>query len=231
MKKVFLIGSIALIFGFFGCNLGGNDNPPSPPSAAVLFATLSPDAPGVNINLGTTAIAGSMPYGKYTPYAQVNAGATSLTITDATEATKFLDADVSLLEGSYYSAFLIDSAKKMKVALIKDELATVSTDSVRIRFFNFSPNSSAVDLAIDGGDVLSANRNFNDQDLNPASKTFTRVKAGSYKLEIKQAGTSNIVVNPVLFTFEGGGTYSIFIKGFVGGAVEKSLAIGTIRHL
>lgn len=232
MKKVLLIiGFGTLILGFLGCDTGGNANPPSSPSAAILFATLSPDAPNVNITLGAIAIARNMPYAKYTPYAQVNAGSENLTVTDASGTTAIVNENVSLLEGTYYSTFLIDSAKKMKVAVIKDELAAISSDSVRIRFFNFSPGTSAVDLAVEGGEVLSSNRKFNDQEVNSTFISFAKMKAGSYKLEIKESGTSNIIVNPVLFTFEGGGNYTIFLRGFIGGTAEKSLALGTMRHL
>ncbi|MGN6618490.1 MAG: DUF4397 domain-containing protein [Ilyomonas sp.] len=230
MKKLFTIPCfIILVLGFAGCNVGGNDTP-SAPSSAILFGTLSPDAPAVNITYGDISIAGGMPYSKYTPYAQVPAGTSKLQVTDATGSTTFADVSVSPEEGKYYSAFLIDSAKKMKVAFLKDELTSVSADSVKIRFLNFSPNSSAIDLAVKDGDILFANRNFNDQDLSPDNKKFIELKAGNYNLIIKEAGTSSIIAGPTLYTLEGGGTYTIFLKGFVSGTSEKALSLGNIRH-
>lgn len=230
MKKVFtILGFGILLFGFVSCNVGGNDTP-SVPSSAILFATLSPDAPAVNITYGTTPIAGGMPYSKYTAYVQVQAGTSKLQVTDATGSTTYADVNVSPEEGNYYSAFLIDSVKQMKIAFIKDELTNVSADSVKIRFLNFSPNASAVDLAVKDGDVIFSNRNFNDQDLSPDNKKFIELKAGNYNLIIKEAGTSSIIAGPTLYTLEGGGTYTIFLKGFVGGTSEKALSLGNLRH-
>ncbi len=231
MKKVLLIlGFGVVLTGFFSCDLGGN-NLPSAPAAAILFATLSPDAPNANIYVGSSTAVSNMPYARATNYAQIVPGRNTIRVTNSSGTAGIVTDSISVQEGNYYSLFLIDSVKRMKLALVKDELATLSSDSVRIRFFNFSPNAPAVDLLTKSGDSISVNRTFNDQSATPSLQKFNKIKQGSYIFSIKQSGSSTALVDSIKLDLTGGASYTLFLKGFVGGTQEKAIGLGNMRNM
>lgn len=231
MKKLLVIlGFGAVLTGFFGCDLGGN-NLPSTPAAAILFSTLSPDAPNTDIFVGSSSAASNIPYGRYTPYAQVVPGKSTIRITNSGGTPIIATDTINPQEGNYYSLFIVDSVKKMKVAFVKDALTTLSGDSVKIRFFNFSPNAPAVDLLTKSGDSISLHRTFNDQSAIPSLQGFKQMKKGSYVFSVRQSNSSTMLVDSVKLDLAGGATYTLFLKGFVGGTQEKSIGLGSMRNM
>jgi hypothetical protein len=231
MKKILLIlGFGVVLTGFFGCDLGGN-NMPSAPAAAILFATLSPDAPNADIYVGSSTAVSNMPYARATNYSQIVPGRNTIRITNAGGTPGIVTDTINVQEGYYYSLFLIDSVKRMKLALVKDELATVSSDSVRIRFFNFSPNAPAVDLLTKSGDSIFVNRTFNDQSATSSLQKFTKIKKGTYVFSVKQSHSSTTLVDSMKLDLVGGGNYTLFLKGFLGGTQEKAVGLGNMRNM
>jgi hypothetical protein len=136
------------------------------------------------------------------------------------------------MPGSMYSVFAIDSFSHIKATVVKDSLQSVSSDSVYVRFFHLSPNLPAVNIAISGGEVISANRSFNDQASVLQKQQFIKMKAGTYTFEIQQASPLEpiqTVTFPAL-ALNGGSNYTLFIKGFNGAGGEQALGLGYIRH-
>ena len=122
-----------------------------------------------------------------------------------------------------YSVFAIDSVSKIKAALVSDNLSVPAAGKAHVRFFHFSANAPAVDIAVTGGPVLFPNRLFNDQSTNAAYVNFTPVDAGTYNLEVRAAGTNTVVLALPNITLTAGKIYTVFAKGFLGGAGAQAL--------
>lgn len=231
MKKTILSFAVFffLLASFTGCSINNNNSTPGP-AAAVLFVAASPDAANVNIFVNANNVSANMPYGTLTSYSQITPGATALQVTLSGNSTPVINTTVTTLDGKYYSVFLVDSVSKIKASVVEDELQGVSPDSIRIRFFNFSPNTTAIDLTLADSTVISGNRTFNDQNISASYQKFISVKKGTYSFEVKQAGTSVSVLSLPGKDLSLSGTYTLFLKGFVGGTAEKALGMGIIRH-
>lgn len=229
-KQLFSLLAVATLF-FAACNDDLDNTPPATVSA-LLTATASPDAPKVNVYINGIGIAQSMPYGMFTPYVQVYSGITNIRLVPEGGSQPVIDTSINAMPGSMYSVFAIDSFAHIKATVVKDSLQSISSDSVYIRFFHFSPNTPAVNIAISGGDVISPNRSFNDQASVLQKQQFTKMKAGTYTFEIQQASPLEPIQTVTLppYTFIGGSNYTLFIKGFNGASDEKALGMGYIRH-
>ncbi len=111
-----------------------------------------------------------------------------------------------------------------------DDLTAPAAGKAHVRFFHFSANAPAVDIAVTGGAVLFANRSFNDQGTNTAAANFTPLNAGSYNLQVRVAGTNTVVLSLPGVVLTEGKIYTVFAKGFLGGTGNQALGAQIIMN-
>jgi hypothetical protein len=198
--------------------------------AQVMVVHASPNAPAVDVRINNTVALTNLAYPSNSSYNAVNAGNTNLKISPTGTTTYVIDANVNLTANTNYSVFAIDSVSKIKAAVVSDNLATPATGKSHIRFFHFSPNAPAVDIAVTGGPVLFANRSFNDQGNNTSTINFTPVDAGTYNLEVRAAGTTTAVLTIPNVSLTAGKIYTVFAKGFLGGTGTQALGAQIIMN-
>lgn len=167
-------------------------------------------------------------YGVYTPYYSATSGSYAFSFTDANNNT-LLTSTVVFAATKSYDYYVIDSFSKLKAAFVENDYTVPGTDSVFIRFFNFSPNSGAVSLADStAGANLFSNRAFNDQAGNPGYVSYARMPAGAYTFQLKNIFDS--VLASRKDTLSGGHVYSVFAKGFYNGTDVQALGIGQVQN-
>lgn len=225
-KTLFAIFSIALVMGVASCNLNDNNNT-TPPVAAVGFVNASPAA-SVDIYLNGSPVVYGLHYGSDTGYYSVQAGSYTLSIDSAGTTTPRYNNTVSFNPSTTYSVFTFDSLSHLQTAVVADSVGIPSADSVEARFFNFSPNSPAIDFAVNGT-VLFSNRTYNDISSNPSFAQFSYLAPGTYTAELRVAGTSTVLYSTSI-TVSGGKIYTFYAKGYVGDNGEESLSLGTVVH-
>ena len=231
MKKLFVYFTIfaALIVFSYSCNIDNSNT--NPPNATFAYVQASPDAGNLDVYANGGVIALNFPYTHDTGYYLAQPGIYDLKAAQTGTFNYLVDQNITFEAGKAYSVFTIDSASKMKVALVSDSLNAPSTDSPKIRFFNFSPNEGSVDLGISGvGTPWYTSRTFNDQATTTTYQNFVTIPAGTYNLQALQAGTSNIEASAPSTVLTGGKIYTIYLKGFKGGTGAQELGIGTVVH-
>ncbi len=139
---------------------------------------------------------------------------------------------LNLRSGFYYSLFLIDSLNKLQTTFISDSiLVAPPADSARLRFFHFSVNAPAFDLAESGGGpVLFSNRTFNDINTAPSYARFSTLPNGTYNFELRLAGTSTVVATLPNVVLNGAKIYTLYSRGFEGGTNAQAISIGVIGN-
>jgi hypothetical protein len=188
----------------------------------------SPDAPNVDVRINNAVALTNVAYPTNSPYTAVDAGNANFKISPAGTTTYVIDATVPLEANKYYSVFAIDSVSKIKAAVVMDNLTTPATGKSHVRFFHFSPNAPAVDIAVTDGPVVFSNRRFNDQATTASLANFTPLDAGTYNLEVRLAGTNTVVLPLPNITLTAGKIYTVFAKGFVGGTGVQALGAQVI---
>ncbi|HEY0680250.1 MAG TPA: DUF4397 domain-containing protein [Chitinophagaceae bacterium] len=222
--RLFLSAALSAIV-LWGCD---KDDDPIP-QANVMVVHASPNAPAVDIRVNNAVAKTNLAYPTNTGYLQVNAGATNLKVSPATTTTYVIDANVTLDANKNYSVFALDSVSKIKAAVVVDDLTAPAAGKAHVRFFHLSPNAPAVDIAVTGGPVVFGNRAFNDQ-ATANYTAFTPLNAASYNLEVRVAGTSTVVLSLPNIALQAGKIYTVFAKGFVGGAGSQALGAEIIVH-
>ena len=219
LKRVSLIVPVLAVAAFTaGC--GDDNNPISPvqaPQARVMAVHASPNAPAVDL-LVDNAVAGTgLAYPGNTPYLAVPPGTRNIKVNVAGSSTTVIDATLPLTGGVNYTVFASDSVSKIGPVVLTDDLTTPAAGKAHVRFVHLSPNAPAVDVAVQSGPVLFADKAF--KQFTP----FTPVDAGTYDLEVRLAGTSTVVLPLPGIQLQAGKIYTVFARGFVSGSSPQDL--------
>jgi hypothetical protein len=226
MKRIFV--NVAVAFGIltFASCLKDNNGTTNPTQGALMVANLSPDATGVNVTLNSQGYINNLVYGVYTPYYLQNAGTYNAGVTAS--STTIADS-ITIEPNKYYSYFIIDTLASLKYAFVEDKLVAPSSDSVYVRFLNFSPNSGSVNFRDSAThNYFSKARTFNDQSTTSSYATFTKMPAKMLTFQI--VGSDSSVLASKKDTLSGGHIYTIVAKGKLNGTSTQALGIGKIQN-
>jgi hypothetical protein len=230
MKKltVIVFGVMVMIIGATSCNVGSSNNT-NPQQGFFLVANLSPDSDPLNVYINGSPFFQSLGYGSYTQYYGAGAGSYSFSFY-GTSQTPVINNTVTIDATKTYSYFVIDSFSKVKSSFVQDQFLTPSADSIYIRFFNFSPNSVALNLTDSAsGTDLYGTRFFNDQGSNPDYIAFNKMPAGIYTFQLRNPGNDSILSSKK-DTLMGGHVFTLFATGFYSGAGKQALGLGKIQN-
>jgi len=222
MKKytfvLFLFG-LAISLVAAGCSSNSSD-PTSPTTggqARVMAIHASPNAPGVDLYVDGSKVDSNLTFPNNTPYLSVNSGTRAIAVKVAGTSTTVLSANLPIAGNTYYSVFAIDSVADLHALVLIDTLTAPAAGKAHLRFIHLSPNAPAVDITDTTGAVIIANKSFMDY------TSFIPLDAGTYNLQVRIAGTSTIVLRLSGIMLTEGKIYTVFAKGFVGGAGGQAL--------
>jgi hypothetical protein len=181
-------------------------------NACVNIIHASPDAPAVDIYVdGALALEG-LAFGSASGWVALPSGdhrvQVSATGTPADQAV--IDAELTLEEGAAYEVAAVGLVAEITAIVNPVNLSGLGEDEVRIRVVHASPDAPAVDIAVAGGDPL-----FTELAFPEASGTRT-VPAGTYDLEVRVAGSTDVALPLNGVEFEAGVVYSVYAIGLVG---------------
>ena len=207
-----------------------DDDDDDTPKSQVMVVHASPNGPAVDVRVNNAVAISNLAYPSNSNYTAVNSGATNLKVSPTGTMNYVIDANVTLAANTNYSVFAIDSVAKIKAAVVTDNLTAPAAGKAHVRFFHFSPNAPAVDIAVTGGSVLFPNRSFNDQGTNTSVINFTPLDAGTYNLEVRASGTNTVVLSLPGVVLTAGKIYTVFAKGFLGGTGAQALGAQIIMN-
>lgn len=214
---------IVLTTMIVGCSDDTNPTTTTPVSKANVMVThASPNAPGVDLLVDGIVAGTNLTFPNSTAYLSVNSGTRNIKVKVTGTPDTVIKADVPFEKDVNYSIFAVDSVTKISPVVVTDNLTMPASGKSHIRFFHFSPNAPAVDVAVTGGPVLFSNRTFN-KTVTSTEMVFTPVDAGTYNLEVRLAGTTTVVLSLPGIVLGNGKIYTVFAKGFVGGTGTQAL--------
>jgi hypothetical protein len=213
--------AVALVaaLGASGCSEDDDKNPVAPAlSASVMTIHASPDAPEVDLLVDNAIAKTALAYPANTGYLSVTAGSHNIKVNVTGTSDTVINTDLSLTGGMSYSVFAVDSVAVISALVLTDDLTAPAAGKAHVRFVHLSPNAPAVDIALQGGGpVVFGNKAFKEY------TAFTPLDAGTYDLEVRLAGTTDVVLPLSGITLQAGKIYTVFAKGFVGATGAQAL--------
>lgn len=183
--------------------------------ACVNVIHASPDAPAVDVYVNGEAALTELAFGEASGWVGLPAGEHQIQVAAAGSdvASAVIDANVELMAGEAYEVAATGLLAEIEAQVYPVDLASVGSEAepmARIRVVHASPDAPAVDVAVTDGDVLIGELAF------PNASDYLEVPAGSYDLEVRPAGATDVVLELPGVELEGGTAYSVYAIGLAG---------------
>jgi Domain of unknown function (DUF4397) len=158
--------------------------------ARVRVLHLSPDVSKIDVYVDGTRTLAAVPFKTATKHAQVPAGTHTVELRPAGSATgdrPLESARATVAAGAAYTLAAVGPAAKLQLLVLKDDFTAPPPGKAKLRSIDATPQSPPIDIAIAGGPVLFHNLTF------PKATPFATIDAGSMALEVRMAGTDQVV--------------------------------------
>jgi hypothetical protein len=179
--------------------------------ACINVVHASPDAPDVDVYLdGALALEG-LAFGTFSGWVAVPAGDYRVQVAPAGQGADaaVIDAEVTVEAGDAYHIAATAVVAEIAPAVFQADLGPLDSGTARVRVLHTSPDAPPIDVAVTGGDVLIENLSF------PNASAFLEVPAGSYDLEVRPAGATDVVLPLPGVEFGAGMLYDVFAIGLL----------------
>lgn len=206
---IILLGIIAL--SFTSC-LKNNDNDTVAPVAAYISViNASPGSQPVDFYLDNNrGNAYPIGYGQGLDYINAFTGKRTAAFYRA-GTQQLIKSDTTTLQANkFYTLYLTNASATPEFLLLNDELTRPTTGMASIRLVNVSATAPAVDLAIKQGAVLVSNKAY--KGFSP----FVPVQNNTYTLEIREAGTTNVLFTLTDIKLNSNTIYTVWLQGVPG---------------
>ncbi|HNP24501.1 MAG TPA: DUF4397 domain-containing protein [Panacibacter sp.] len=232
MKKSLLpvLVFTAISITLTNCNITNKGT--TPPVSGFFFVHASADAPNFDVFASGSVVAYNFPYKADTGYFIVNPQTFEFKVAPTGTTNYVLTNIVPLSADTYYSLFLVDSLKKIKLVSVRDRIIVPGSDSAAVRFLQFSPNTPYLTAQLQNStDTLKfTGRTFNDQVSDTTRSTFKPLKAGTYSLALYLMGSGTPFISFQNISLVSGKDYSVYLSGFYEGTGAQALDKSIIQH-
>ncbi len=177
--------------------------------ACISVVHASPDAPLVDIYVDGQPVLTGLAFGWWSDWLALPAGEHQIQVTATGTApeTAVIDATLTLEAGEAYQVAATGFLNEIAPQVYGANLSPLANDMARLRAVHTVPDAPAVDIAVAGGEVLISNLEF------PNASDYLEVPAGTYDLEIRAAGTNDVILPLPGVQLEGSTVYDVYAIG------------------
>lgn len=217
-----MIGMICLLAVLFtSCVKDRNNYIDEQPVALLSVINASPDSKPLDFYLDQNK-ANSFPisYAHGLDYLRAYTGHRNATFYTAGTRDKVKTDTITLRANRNYSLFLSNSISNPDMMLLADTINRPASGMASIRFVDLSTDAPTVDLGVKGGAVLAASKTYKGY------TSFMPIQGNSaYTLEIRQAGTTTVLVSLSNINLRSGSVYTVWLHGLAAATDQTKLAV------
>jgi hypothetical protein len=157
-----------------------------------------------------------VPFKTVSEYLKVKPGKFKVEVREAgapANSTPVIAATVELEAGKAYTVAVFGQLTDVKAALLTDDMARPGESKSKVRLIQAIPGEDGVDL-VAGGDVLVSDAKF------PSASDYQEVPAGSVDVEVRKAGSSEVLAKASNVKLPSGSISSLVAVGGIGEKLE-----------
>ncbi|SFR80619.1 DUF4397 domain-containing protein [Anaeromicropila populeti] len=174
-----------------------------------------PDAPGVDIYANNRLIVENIAFGEYTPYLSIPDGEYNITIfPTGTNTTPVLNKILNAENDVMLTLVAAGTLDEIGLYAISDKEDSSKMNQAMVRFVHLSPDAPAVDITLPDGTVVFGNVSFMEM------THYMEVMPMDYTLQVRAAGTSDVVLTVPGLTLMPNQNYTVYAIGFLNGEPE-----------
>ena len=180
-------------------------------AAKVRVGHFSPDAPAVDVYANGGAILTDVPFGVLSDYLEVPGGTYTIEVVaagaDPADGAVIGPVDLDFASGTMTTVAATNTLENIEAQVLADE--PMPQDGIaQVRVVHFSADAPAVDIALDGGDVVVENLEYPN-----ATEAYLDLPEGEYDLEIRPTGTTDVAFDIDPLDLPGGNSFTVFAIG------------------
>jgi hypothetical protein len=173
----------------------------------VRFLHTSPDAPDVDIYINGQMQVKRLPFRVASNYLTLKPGKYHIDIyPTGNSVDSVLNKKITVEPGKTYTLATIDSVKKMRLLPYLNQPEVPANES-KIRFLHLSPDTGALDIAVKDRDVVFPNVSYKQ------ATDYLGIMPMTVDLEVREAGTKNLVLPMPKAQFRPNETYTVVLIG------------------
>lgn len=196
---------------------GDDDDDGAPPSEALLRVVHgSPDAPEVDVLLNDSIVLMDVPYLGQSGYLVVAAGPANIKVNVAGTDMTVIDADVVLDADTAYTVAAVNQVANIEALVLVDDLEPPADGQARVRLIHGAPSAPEVDIFFGAPDAALGDPLLEDVPYLAVADGNV-VDAGTYRVRIAPAGTTDIVIDTGAIPLESGVAYTAIAVDAAGG--------------
>lgn len=170
-----------------------------------------PDAPNVDIYANDKLIINNLAYGNYTDYLPIPEGMYQISLYVAgTKNSPVLTNMLAVNKNSILTVAAVGTLSDIDFLAITDANESRRSGKSMIRFLHLSPNAPAVDITLPNGTVIFSNISFEH------ITSYIDVAPMNYTLQVRVAGTSNVVLTVPNVNLMADKYYTVYAIGLIG---------------
>jgi Domain of unknown function (DUF4397) len=157
-----------------------------------------------------------VPFKTVSDYLKVRPGEFKVEVREAGEPVSsppVIAATVELETGKAYTVAVFGQLTSVKAALLTDDMSRPGDGKSKVRLIQAIPGEEAVDL-VTGGDVLVPGARF------PSASDYREVPAGSVDVEVRKAGSGEVLAKAGNLRLPSGSISSLVAVGGLGEKLE-----------
>ena len=191
---------------------------PTPTSTQVRVIDASPDAPGLDIYSGGSAIAYNLGFGTVTSYVGLAPGIYTMTADTAGSKQILTSAKATLVTANQYTILLGNSSSNLQELVLTDQVQAAPSGQIALRFLDEATRVAAVDVyLVPAGAKLTAITPVLTNVSFPFNSGYVNVPAGTYTLVLVPTGT--VPTSTTVATYTGSQA------GYTGGSATTIILI------
>ncbi|MEH7176554.1 DUF4397 domain-containing protein [Neobacillus vireti] len=187
------------------------NNQQSQVEGRVRFLHTSPDAPDVDIYINGQMQVKRLPFRVASNYLALKPGKYHIDIyPTGNSVDSVLNKKITVEPGRTYTHAIIDSVKKLRLLPYLNQ-PEVPLNESKIRFLHLSPDTGALDFAVKDRDVVFPNISYKQ------ASEYLGIMPMTVDLELREAGTKQVVLSMPKTKFRPNETYTITLIGHSNG--------------
>jgi hypothetical protein len=187
----------------------------SNPTSQIKFINVSPYSANIDVTRNNELLIGNIGYGvPVNNYVSARSGSSNTLFSKTNTLINFLSTDISLTENRRYSAFLYDSASRMKISVVENNFTSIPPGKALIRFMHYLIGGQPVDILRTGAtNPIFVNRSYTDHISNNSFSGYIVIDEGPFNCSVVLAGTNTLVSQFPSVEATAGKSYTLVLRG------------------
>ncbi|MDM8529194.1 DUF4397 domain-containing protein [Anaerolineales bacterium HSG24] len=182
--------------------------------ANLRFVHASPDAPSADVYINNDRYFENIAFGSISNYVRLTPGNHLIRILPAgspPNTPPVKEVQLSFDDNKFYSLVAVDRLAQLELLRIEDHNSPTAQSKARISFTHTSPGAPNADICVVG------HNNCFITNLTFKASNIVDIGTGAYNIDIRPAGSPNVIVNLPSNNFQDGMAYTYYIVGLVNG--------------